>query len=140
MRSGLRRAARHEAAGRHPAGPLFFIRSGSPSMLFSAGASFGKGGLASASSIDSPPSPSPAPAVRLRRAPGFPLSWIRYRGHPRRREGQPRGPAAEPARRHRAASGAGGDRQPLGILPDSRRRHRAAEGALPRQRRVRIVQ
>ena len=41
-------------------------------MLFSAGASFGKGGLASASGIVSPPSPSPAPAVRLRRAPGSP--------------------------------------------------------------------
>jgi len=60
-------------------------------MLFSAGASSGRRGLASASGIGSPPSPSPAPAVRLRRAPGFPLPWMRNRGHPRRCEGQPRG-------------------------------------------------
>jgi hypothetical protein len=93
------------------------LSSGSPSMLSSAGASSGRRGLASASGIGSPPSPSPAPAVRLRRAPGFPLPWMRNRGHPRRCEGPPRGLRRGARPRHRAARGAGGDRRRRASCP-----------------------
>jgi len=86
----------------------------------------GEGGSPPHPASARPPLPRRPPRCGFAAPPASLSPGCGIEGIPAAAKASPAACAAEPARRHRAASGAGGCRRPHGILPVSWRRHPAA--------------